>query len=402
MNEITDEQYEAVVAVFGDDAAHGATSLANIVHILTAQGKADVATAIMHTFTAARGAGELPRIDWAQALMEDIDDIVPTVGMVQDGQALFYPALVNSLFGSDSVGKSLVLTQIAIDEVGKGGKVIWIDCEEPDQRPMVNRWQAMLGNGKALEPRVAAQFAEFEFFSFATGISADQINRLVEEAEDATMVVIDSVGEYLASRGGDENVDRDIASMVFQLLARPLAAMGPAVVLVDHVTKENNFGRSAAGSKRKRAGVTGAAFNLSLPAEDAAWSRDKPGYAVITCVKDKNGAHTKGQVSGYVEVIPLAEGNPLIVNIANHEPAIAVMIDSANPILQALEQMRDSGTFDPIVDIDDINRFLDKTDDGMPTGELRTLVTELVDRGKFKAQRNEHGNVQAIILEEPF
>ena len=70
-------------------------------------------------------------------------------------------------------------------------------------------------------------------------------------------MVIDGVTEAMTMHGLELKDNADVAKFV-ELLPRPLARMGAAVVLVDHVAKDTGGrGRFAIGAPHKLAGIDG-------------------------------------------------------------------------------------------------------------------------------------------------
>ena len=137
--------------------------------------------------------------------------------------------------------------------------------------------------------------------------------------DDCTLVVLDSVGEFLSAHGANENWDTDVSKWLFAFFARRLAAAGPAVVLIDHDAKGSD-GSSSAGSKRKRAGLTGASYNVYLENEADAWTRERGGFAIISTRKDRHGVRARGSIAAFVECIPSRDDDPLRVLLTSNQP----------------------------------------------------------------------------------
>jgi hypothetical protein len=113
-----------------------------------------------------------------------------------------------------------------------------------------------------------------------------------------TLVVLDSVGELFGLEGLDENKDTDVGPWM-RRVARPIADLGPAVVLVDHSTKAADNPLHPSGSKRKRAAITGANY---LVEATTPLSKERGGRLKLSCAKDRHGAYARGDHVANIEV----------------------------------------------------------------------------------------------------
>ncbi len=113
-------------------------------------------------------------------------------------------------------------------------------------------------------------------------------------AGQATLVVIDGVTEVMSIEGLKVNDMEDVAKFYrnipkwFADQAGPRGPdNGPAVVLIDHVTKsKDDRGTFAIGSQHKKAGIDGASYTVT---KDQEFARGKHGTAYLKVAKDKNG-----------------------------------------------------------------------------------------------------------------
>jgi hypothetical protein len=116
------------------------------------------------------------------------------------------------------------------------------------------------------------------------GAELDHLRQLRAEA-NATLVVVDSLGEGMVRNNLDENSTADVIAFAEGVL-RPLVRDGAAVLVMDHVRKDA-AGRWAKGSAQKLAVVDGVAYRLE-PGEG--FSRRGSGSACLRVAKDREGA----------------------------------------------------------------------------------------------------------------
>ena len=120
------------------------------------------------------------------------------------------------------------------------------------------------------------------------------------------LVVVDSTGEGLALEGANPNADEEVAAW-FLRVPRRLSLVtyddqpGPAVVVLDHVTKADDGGLWPIGSQRKRAAISGAQYMQRLVKP---FDRDTAGHALLVCAKDRHGNYRTGQRVAELHVTP--------------------------------------------------------------------------------------------------
>lgn len=207
---------------------------------------------------------------------------------------LIYTGKVNSLSGEPSTGKTWIALHTAAQQIENENNVIIIDFE--DTLTTTVQRLATLGTPHHLitrhlhyiEPGVAAR----------GGSIPPEILHL---ATTCTLTIIDSSGEAMAAVGSNQMDDNDVATWLARV-PRTIARQGPAVLLLDHVTKDtDNRGRWAIGSQRKLAGITGIAINATTI---TAFSKDRPGRIKLTCAKDRPGNHHVGATLAEITVTP--------------------------------------------------------------------------------------------------
>ena len=134
--------------------------------------------------------------------------------------------------------------------------MVYIDCEDDEAR-IVGRLLAMGADREALRA----------WFSYRRPFGAwteDDVTELVRWITDhaVALVVLDGATDALALHGLSSNLDTDIA-VLFSTFGGRLAAAGPAVVFIDHVTNEgaeSGLATRARGSGHKIGALSGTAL----------------------------------------------------------------------------------------------------------------------------------------------
>jgi len=220
-------------------------------------------------------------------------DDAPTLIRREDGRGLFYPGEVNGIHGASGSGKTWFALHGLAQEVRARRHVFYID-HEGNPRSIVKRLLALGMTADDVD-------GWFHYVQPETAFQegGDALLRLVHELQP-TLVVIDSTGEGLALHGVNPNADEEVARW-FQQVPRTLAALGPAVGLIDHGTKASGNELWPIGSQRKRAAITGAQFYVETLAD---FSREKAGALRAVCAKDRGGHFTVGETVAVLHVTP--------------------------------------------------------------------------------------------------
>ena len=219
------------------------------------------------------------RVDLGPFLDGDFDPPMPTIGQRDDGVRLFYPGRIHSIFSEPEAGKTWFAMIVTASEMFEGNDVAFIDFED---------------SFEGIVPRL-----------LALGVPADMIRKQFiyvrpEETPklgdkpllfgsmtpQTTLVWVDGVTEAMMLFDLKTDKDTDVAAF-WKHLPRPLAKLGPAVVLLDHVVKNHESrGRWASGSQHKLSGLNGTAYTLEsikpfgvgLTGRTRVWvSKDRPG-----------------------------------------------------------------------------------------------------------------------------
>lgn len=208
--------------------------------------------------------------------------IQPTLLSRVDGECLLYPRLIHWFAGEPESLKSWLALLATLQVTQRGGSVLYVDFEdvpESIKERMVN-----LGATEEELSRV--------FYVHPEDATTPEILELylatIREC-DISLVVLDGVTEGMTAEGLGITDNSEVAKWLARL-ARPLAWAGPAVVVIDHVTKNaETRGRYPIGAQHKLAGIWVAYAVDKL--HDLSPALDEPvtGVARISVSKDRPG-----------------------------------------------------------------------------------------------------------------
>lgn len=224
----------------------------------------------------------------------------PTVAAVDGGTALFYRGKVNGLAGESGAGKTWTVLHAAAAIMAKGQPVVYVDHED-DAAGIVSR----LLDLDVAPDAIGELFCYLNPSERPTASDLAGLVGLVAELQPA-LVVVDSTGEGLALDGANPNADEDVAAWFLRVPRRVAvvpygAEPGPAVVVLDHVTKTDDGGLWPIGSQRKRAAISGVQY---MQRTVRPFNQDTAGHAVIVCAKDRHGHYRAGQRVAELHVAP--------------------------------------------------------------------------------------------------
>ncbi|RTL09532.1 MAG: hypothetical protein EKK62_01630 [Acidimicrobiia bacterium] len=224
---------------------------------------------------------------------------VPTVLAVQGAAALFYTGRTNLIFGESGAGKTWVALLAVREALAEGHGVIYIDLEDTPEG-LVSRLRLLGCTDDQLARHLVYIQPEVPWGATAQAALA----RLIDD-RDVALVVLDSTGEAMATDGVKGNDDDDVARW-FSACPKYLARRGPAVVIIDHIPKnDQDAPLSPIGSQRKKAAIDGAAYRIDAPKPP---SKDREGLLVATTSKDRHGTRSKGQKAAEVALVPSPHG----------------------------------------------------------------------------------------------
>lgn len=246
----------------------------------------------------------------------------PTIGKIDAQAALFYRGKVNGVAGESGSGKTWTALAACAQELVSGEHTVFIDMED-DAAAVIARLLDMHVDPDAIRAR-------FVYLNPSGSLDPEGAAKLVAllHARRPTLVVIDSTGEGLALDGANPNADEEVARW-FRRLPAMLAATaygdepGPAVLVLDHQSKDGSGSMWPIGSQRKRAAISGAQY---VQEAVSAFAKGHRGYAVIKCAKDRHGTYRAAQRVARLTVTPDDDG--VLVQLggfhdADHEPGEA-------------------------------------------------------------------------------
>ena len=195
-----------------------------------------------------------------------------------DGACLLYRGKLHALSGEPESCKGWLAVQASAEQIAAGAIVLYIDFEDT-AKAIVSRLDDLAADPAAVVERLRyvrpdEPLDERGWHDLAAAL-----------ALDPALVVIDGVTEALARHGLDLADNTDVAKWL-DLLPRPLAARGAAVLLLDHVVKDREArGRYAIGAQHKLAGVD-VAYRLEVVQP---FGRGREGLVKVKVTKDRPG-----------------------------------------------------------------------------------------------------------------
>lgn len=230
----------------------------------------------------------------------------PSLLLRPDGQALLYTGRINGLFGESGSGKSWMAMHATAEALSAGTPVLYIDLE--DHLPSVTARLLALGVDADVLGDLFDYIAPDAPYTLPARVAVEQ---LVNQRRH-TLVVIDSTGEAMALDAAKQN-DDDAVAQWHRRLPKAIAALGPAVVLIDHVPKAADAPSNySIGSQRKRAAIDGALYRVD-PIKHPA--KGKRGEIKLTCAKDRNGSYRVGEQVAHVIVDANTAGDDVVIRV---------------------------------------------------------------------------------------
>lgn len=227
-------------------------------------------------------------VNLAAILAGDGPPLVPAVLTRTDGAALLYPGRIHALNGEPESGKSWLALLASQQQITQGSHVLYIDYEDAAES-VVERLLAL-----GVTPAILLE--RFHYIRPNDPIDSNAKLRVAHALGTwpVTLAVIDGVTEAMSSSGWSINDNDDVARF-YDALPRLIERHGPAVALIDHVTKDRETrGRYAIGGQHKLAGITGAAYSIDVRAP---FGRGLHGIATVTVTKDRHG-QIRSQAAG--------------------------------------------------------------------------------------------------------
>ncbi len=283
-------------------------------------------------------AGDPPS-RWARTNLADYIGLPPEVPEIA---GVFYPGQRHLVSGPGEAAKTWLCLGAAVAEIKAGRGVIWADLDGMGPRDITARLVA-LGVTKA-------EIAELVYFTNPEGeLEVPEIGELLTWASgtDCRLFVTDAFTGFLVAHGLDGNIGIDV-EQAWQRLD-PLRAAGIAVVLIDHVIKnERARNGEAIGSERKG---TAAYLHFDLKVRDKL-SRGGTGRSRIGTTRDR-GAY-----------FPRPSAGELVLYSDAATGAVTWKIDPPH---------QEGETFRPTGYMEKVSRYLEQHPDA-PKGAVETGI----------------------------
>lgn len=302
-------------------------------------------------------------------------------------ESLLYPGRINAVNGEPGGGKTWVALQGAAEVMKGGGHVIFVDLEDHAASTVARLRALGCDDAQILE--------RFHYVRPDRPMSPESLEFLTARiAElDVALVVIDSVGELMSLQAVKPNDDDAVAGL-YRAIPRRLAATGAAVLLVDHVPKNNSDSPLyAIGSQRKRAAIDGASFMVSTV---KAFAAGHDGILKLVTAKDRLGNFVTGQAAAVVSVTSSADGSRIGLDVA--EPDVAA---GTGEVRQTANMAKLSRYLDGLEDKKAIRADIAKYS-GVSSQNVSKVIDQLIAEGYAKAEHKGIGHPKWIVLVRPF
>lgn len=208
----------------------------------------------------------------------ELATIPPSLLARSDGACLLYAGATHSISGEPGSGKSWFAVLACLQLIAGGRDVAYIDFEDRAARVTARLLEA---------GAVPAQIEQhFRYLRPETALSAGTVAHLTSAVEGCALVVIDGITEAMSLHGMSP-ADNDEVAKFDHLLPKRITNLGPAVLQIDHVVKnQENRGRYAYGGQHKLAAIDGCAFKAQIVEK---FGRGKRGQTKIILDKDREG-----------------------------------------------------------------------------------------------------------------
>ena len=267
-----------------------------------------------------------------------------------DGGPLLYAGKMHTLQAEPSSAKTWIALYASVEVLDMGGAVVYLDYEDT----AITIYQRLLALGASAES-VRERFRHLSPAGPIGVAERAQLDALLEEL-NPDLVIIDGVAEALQREGLSEDAAADFVRWA-DMLPRPMARAGAAVVMIDHLVKDKEQqGRYARGSSAKLAVIDGAVYSVRVITP---FSRTKAGAVRLTVAKDKpGGVGAIGEHVAHFGIEPHADGERVVCTLA------------AAPARAATE----GGGFKPTATMSRVMRAVQESDLPMTAAALRRII----------------------------
>lgn len=283
----------------------------------------------------------------------------PNVLNRTDGQGLFYPGRVNSLFGASESAKSWIALMATMQVMSRGERVVYLDFEDEPVGTLDRLTRLGVGADDLVAqfryvhpegPLAEMQRYRNGYQTTEDGRAASSTFAALLDSFDPTLIVADGMTSLYGLHGHDTN-DATSTDVVTTWLKSLCRSGRTTVIVIDHTGKNGGAGSSPIGAHHKIAMVQGTALRVDAverPMPDAVGTvrlivfKDRPGVVRKASTRDEEqvagvvtiDSTTPGQTSMKIDACP--EGTLVLGNTPGTLRQLAAMAqldDLANRIL---------------------------------------------------------------------
>lgn len=309
---------------------------------------------------------------------------MPTIGARADGVGMFYPGRLHSIVAEPEAGKTWFALIVLIYEMERGNDVAFIDFED-EPAATVDRLLTLGCSRETLR----------KHFRYIRPTGPVDLATLLPEVDNCTIVIIDGVTEAMALHGLSPLDNAEVARF-WKLLPRAIAAVGPAVAMLDHVVKSTESrGRWAIGGQHKLAGLNGAQYMLERVHP---FGHGMRGVSRVTVAKDRPGQirpHTlrmSGGADWFADLVLDGTDGPLVGELVAPQERAGEVRPTAL-MVKVCEALQRAGT--PLTSNDILDRVTGKA------VWVRKALAALVDEGYVSVETGPR-NARLHLLVKPF
>lgn len=219
----------------------------------------------------------------------------PDVFSITDDSYLFYSGEFNLIFGDTESGKTWLCLAAVASVLDEGGKAAIIDLDHNGAPSIISRLQAFGIADSVLIDRSRFRLAE--------PVHDLELKELVTDllVFKADVVTIDSLGEVLPLFRANSN-NADDFTVVHTTVIKPLAMNGAAVLVIDHLAKnQDSRSQGPTGTMAKSRAVGGLSVRVTA---ERPFKPGEGGTAKLELFKDRHG--------GVRKQFPSSEPKPVI------------------------------------------------------------------------------------------
>ncbi len=241
---------------------------------------------------------------------------IPTILRRKDGECLLYAGKLNWLSAPPEALKSFTALLASIQLLQEGKGVVYVDYEDDAITICERLYKVAVGQGLENPEELILNWvsgpidkdgvrdrSKALFFYFASGKAFDiKLTRMISKAiknNNVELVVIDGAATAISLADLNENDNGDVNKWL-NSVSYPFTSQGVAVIVIDHVTKNNisasSFSsRAPRGAGSKLAAVSGTSLSFEVKEAASVYSEGK---IEITVTKDRPGRIRVSKKSG--------------------------------------------------------------------------------------------------------